>query len=364
MLRSQAVAAALRQRITDGVWAVGDRLPSERALATEHGVGVNTVRRAVSSLQRDGLVRRVQGSGTFVEQIPGPAPNGSTRPLIGAVLPAAKYYVGGVIDGIEEALRGSEWRLLISYATFEPSLELERCRELLALGVRGLLVSPSFYNCTDPAEHLAALQQLGVPVVLVERRPPALTGERTGYVATDRECAAHIAVRRFVELGRGRIGYFGKHGANSADVHDAFLRALRAAELPELPEAIVERRPWTRADLNEYVTTCRALEVDAVLCMDDRAALLLLPALADAGLTVPDDVSVIAYGDSTSDLASVPLTTVSPPDVDVGRQATEQLLHQITRGARAAIGHTELQPRLVVRSSCATAPQPREAITH
>src|SRR5699024_8371020 len=274
MLRSQAVAAALRQRIAELEWGSGDRLPSERALAAEHGVGINTVRRAVGSLERDGLVRRVQGSGTYLAPVPAPGGAESARPLAGVVLPAAKYYTNGVIEGMDDALTGSEWRMLISYATFEPELELERCRELLALGARCLLVSPSFHNCADPAAHLAALQGLGVPVVLVERRPPGPLAELTGYVATDRECAAHIAVRRFHDVGRRRIGYFGTLGANSVDVRDAFWRSLDAFGLPRLPDAHVERRPWTRADVADYVSTCVELGIDAVLCMDDRVALL------------------------------------------------------------------------------------------
>lgn len=347
------MASALRRRIVEREWATGDRLPSERALAVEHGVGINTVRRAVGALVREGLVRRVQGSGTYLEQIPGPGPRASTQPLLGVVLPAAKYYAGGILEGMGDAVHDSEWRMLISYSTFEPTLELERCRELLALGARGLVVSPSFHNCADPAAHLAALQALGVPMVLVERRPPTVTGELTSYVATDRECAGHIAVRHFSGLGRRRIGYFGTLGANSVDVHDAFLRALDTFELPQLPEVVMQRRPWTRSDVAEYVDACRDHEVDAVLCMDDRAALLLLPALASAGMSVPEDVAVIAYDDAVCDLAAVPLTTLTPPKFEVGRQAVDLLLREVIHGSRAAVSHTELQPRLTIRSSCA-----------
>ncbi|MGD7705145.1 substrate-binding domain-containing protein [Microlunatus sp. Y2014] len=346
------MADTLLRRISAGEWAIGDRLPTERELAVSHGVGINTVRRAVGMLERAGLVRRAQGSGTYLLDIPGPNGPGPGKPLMGVVLPAAKYYTPGIVEGIGDGARQAGWQVLISYSTFEPALELERCHELLTLGVRGLVLSPSFHQCDDPEQHLARLQGLGVPIVLVDRRPPTLTAEQTSYVATDRESAAHIAVRRFVELGRRRVGYFGTHGANSGDVRDAFGRALTAFDLPTVPGALVERRPWTRQDVADYVTTCRESKVDAVLCMDDRKALLLLPALLAAGLGVPDDVSVIAYDDAVHDLAAVPLTTVSPPKFEVGRRAAEFLVHQITHGAAAAICHAEMQPRLVVRDSC------------
>lgn len=352
MLKSQAVADSLRQRIAAGEWAVGDRLPTERELAAHDGVGINTVRRAVSSLERSGLVRRVQGSGTYLTEIPAPGGNGVAKPLVGVVLPVAKYYTPEITEGIAEGLRQAGWQQLISYSTFEPGLELERCREQLALGARGLVLSPSFYACDDPEAHLAQLRELGVPIVLLERRSPTLTAEQTSYVATDRECAAHIAVRRFVDLGRRRIGYFGTFGANSDDVHQAFRHAVDAFGLDPIPEAIVERKPWTRDEIEAYVRVCTEQRIDAVLCMDDRKALLLIPALLEAGLSVPEDVSVIAYDDSVHDLAPVPLTTVSPPKFEVGRRAVELLLHHITQGSKAAACHAEMQPRLVIRGSC------------
>nr|WP_041675051.1 GntR family transcriptional regulator [Ramlibacter tataouinensis] len=64
--RYAAVAAALRARVLAGEWAPGTALPSEQALAAEHGVALNTLRRALELLAEQGLVERVHGRGTFV----------------------------------------------------------------------------------------------------------------------------------------------------------------------------------------------------------------------------------------------------------------------------------------------------------
>lgn len=61
----QIVADDLQQAIAGGNIRPGDRLPSEPELAARHGVSRETVRRALDLLERDGRVRRVQGSGTF-----------------------------------------------------------------------------------------------------------------------------------------------------------------------------------------------------------------------------------------------------------------------------------------------------------
>jgi GntR family transcriptional regulator len=61
---------ALVQRIEAGEWRPSDRLPSEPALAASMGVSRATLRDALRSLEEDGFVTRVQGSGTFVTHRP------------------------------------------------------------------------------------------------------------------------------------------------------------------------------------------------------------------------------------------------------------------------------------------------------
>lgn len=63
---ADATADQLERRIADGEWAVGSRLPTEPELMAELGVGRSTVREAVRTLSRVGLVQVRQGDGTFV----------------------------------------------------------------------------------------------------------------------------------------------------------------------------------------------------------------------------------------------------------------------------------------------------------
>ncbi|HET9657498.1 MAG TPA: GntR family transcriptional regulator [Kineosporiaceae bacterium] len=65
---SRRIAEALRRAIASGVYAPGDRLPSERMLAAEYGTARNTAREAIDLLQRDGLVTVEHGRGAFVRK--------------------------------------------------------------------------------------------------------------------------------------------------------------------------------------------------------------------------------------------------------------------------------------------------------
>jgi GntR family transcriptional regulator len=64
--RYGSLAEALRTRIAAGEWAPGTALPSEQALATQQGVALGTMRRALELLAADGVVERLHGKGTFV----------------------------------------------------------------------------------------------------------------------------------------------------------------------------------------------------------------------------------------------------------------------------------------------------------
>lgn len=60
------LAAILREGIESGRYPAGRMLPSARSLSQEHGVSVNSVKRAVELLKDEGLVRTVIGRGIFV----------------------------------------------------------------------------------------------------------------------------------------------------------------------------------------------------------------------------------------------------------------------------------------------------------
>lgn len=64
------ISAELRERIVTGKLRPGERLPSEKELATKHGVSRTVIREAIGSLRTEGLVRSTRGSGTYVLTVP------------------------------------------------------------------------------------------------------------------------------------------------------------------------------------------------------------------------------------------------------------------------------------------------------
>jgi GntR family transcriptional regulator len=73
------VDSILREQIGDGLLRAGDRLPSEEALRAEYGISRGTVRQALDALERDGLIERAPGRGTFVRGGRTTVPHGRLR---------------------------------------------------------------------------------------------------------------------------------------------------------------------------------------------------------------------------------------------------------------------------------------------
>lgn len=68
----QQLADIIRQGIADGTYAPRQPIPSLTALQQQHGLAVNTIRKGIEILEKEGLVRTVPGRGTYVTEDPQP----------------------------------------------------------------------------------------------------------------------------------------------------------------------------------------------------------------------------------------------------------------------------------------------------
>lgn len=170
-------------------------------------------------------------------------------------------------------------------------------------------------------------------------------------VQTDHAAGAHQAVAHLLELGHRHIA----HIAGPADSFAARQReegwrsALTGAGL-EVPVPV--RGDWSAA--SGYAAGGRLDDATAVFVANDQMALGALRALADAGKTVPADVSVVGF-DDIADAAEYrpPLTTVRQDFDALGARAVEVLLEDVESAADTAPVVETFTPALVVRASTA-----------
>jgi LacI family transcriptional regulator len=106
--------------------------------------------------------------------------------------------------------------------------------------------------------------------------------------------------------------------------------------------------------VREFVRHTR--DFTALLCFNDLSAMGAIRALHDAGIHVPEEVSVIGFDDITGAAYGIPsLTTVRQPLEEMGRLAAATLLDRIKNPNRELRPEITLQPSLILRESTAPA---------
>ncbi len=286
----QQILKDFTEKIRNGEFAAGTRLPGERVLADELGVSVITVSRVMRELQRSGFIRRCIGSGTFVTE----REKSFSRPRIGLFTqygPQPGDYGISIIAGTLFAYwsrRGYDVVLLCGGAEdYEPAIE--------SLQLDGICVY------SPPVEFIAPLQRLrdkGIPVVALSSILPELAGISFGY---SNHRVLDAAVKYLMDLGIRDLAFLIPEGTASPYVlrREGFLRAMWKYRLPFNPD-------WS--------ITVRELEQDLkkLMSMEPRPQGLILGSCKYAketmlllekwNLRVPEDVSLLVIDENQETL--------------------------------------------------------------
>ncbi|HJX44041.1 MAG TPA: LacI family DNA-binding transcriptional regulator [Geodermatophilus sp.] len=178
-------------------------------------------------------------------------------------------------------------------------------------------------------------------------------------VVIDQVGGAVAATRHLIELGHRRIAHVsGREDWIEADArlmgwHQALTDAGRPAE-------VVLPGDWTARSGHEagLALVARGVPVTGVFVANDHMAVGLIRALAEAGIDVPGDVSVVGFDDiAEAGYLRPPLTTVRQDFAEVGRRCVDLLLRRIEEPGDGSPDDAVVVPaELVVRAS--TAPPP------
>ena len=222
--------------------------------------------------------------------------------------------------------------------------------------VDGLILANAHRGSFIPAPAAEAATE-PLPIVLVNR---SVESNSFPAIIADHARGMDLLVAHLAELGHTRIAHVAgpQHLSTGIGRREGFRRAMERHGLDVRPELMDESAAF-RTD--QGAEACRRLlasggEFTAIVAGNDLIALGCYDALADHGLSVPDDVSVTGFNDLTFiDRISPPLTTVSVPYQEMGAAAARMLLDLLTDPAagRDVYEPLELPPSLVVRRSTA-----------
>ncbi len=337
--------------------------------ADREGISAMTVRRDLAELADRGLARRVHGGAVSVETLPTtgaphrPAPRPAPRSAgeeggalftLGLVVPDPGYYFPKIVAGVAERAEALGGRVVLGVSRYEPARERQQVERLIASGVDGLLVTTTVAGADDT---FALLESAPMPVVVVERSvADAPVGAALESVRSDHDAGAAIAVRHLASLGHRRIGMAVFDTPTTPQLRTGYDRAVRQLGLEtDAPVEVIDETHAVGESTRRFIERCRATGTTAVFVHSDHYAVEFVETVTEMGLTIPDDLSVVAYDDEVAALADVALTAVAPPKNDVGRFAATMCFERISATAQTGFArrHLTLTPTLSVRDSTA-----------
>lgn len=257
-----------------------------------------------------------------------------------------------VLVGLKNEIGASGYDLLLFASErpgngYGPHSYLKRCRHHSVDGVVVMGVDPE-------DRELARVARSDLPTVGVD---VALEGPATTYVMSDNEGGAAAAVEHLAGLGHRRIATIAGllQTRPAADRLRGYRRALQARGLAYRDEYVAYGDYYHESGYRE-MTRLLALEEPptAVFAASDMMALGAIRAVADAGRSVPGDVSIVGFDDiQLADHMNPPLSTLRQNKAGLGAAAGVALVRLMTGDAEASAEPTVLPVEMIGRGSSA-----------
>ncbi|OCI90907.1 transcriptional regulator [Agrobacterium sp. 13-626] len=269
--------------------------------------------------------------------------------LVGVLLPTLDVQFFGILaHTMEQALFDLGYQTFICSTAESGEHELRYIAMLLSHRVDGVIVA----SAHEEFEHFSEFKTNNIPIVAVDRD---LNGLESDMVAVDHEKGGRMMAEHLLELGHKRIAVVG------APAHSQPIRrriagitdALRNAGLEPFAVEIGSKHNFEETYRLASSVIGRPERPTAIIGTTDIAAIGTIHAAHDAGLSIPEDISIIGFDDIPSAAFVLPrLTTVAQPIRELGRSAVARL-HRLMSGNQA-IADQDVPPlRLVMRETTA-----------
>ena len=264
-----------------------------------------------------------------------------------------------VLRGIEDTLHASGYSLFLAASHHDPEREREVMHAMSERRVDGIIISSSHVNL----KRLHQLDKYGVPSVLINNQ--AMWKPDTHSVCHDEIYAMNQLLQHVMDLGHQQIAYLGnsRGGRTNAERLQGYKEALNQAELKPNKAYISNGQNGMPQGGAQGMRNLLELKErpTALVCYNDMMAIGAIQTIHQAGLRVPEDISVTGF--DNIDLAAYttpPLTTFHQPRYELGQQAATMMLNALNEERTSVQPQVSiLRGELIVRQST-TSPIKRE----
>ena len=345
------LASWLREQIVTEKFRDGERIPTEIELAGRFSVSRDTVRKAIHVLEKENLLYKVRGSGTYVHTSGYPVllEGGNDSKRIGVLMNNIDNYIfPAIIKGINTALGKCGYVSVMQFTNNCISQERGALEDFLNGDFAGLIIEPTKAALPQPNYDLYQKIANTKPAVLIHARIPTLPlssvtmgDEEGGFKLTEfllNQGHQRIAIICSLDEQTGTGRYLG------------YVKAYQRAGLPIPDENIFW---YDSRDLTAIFTDCLNARLQAalssctaVICQDDRLASYLKKYLA---MHDTANGNLVVCGFDDSDIAREQnITSIAHPKEKFGEYAAMRLLEKIKNPSLDV--SFDFNPKLVVRA--------------
>ena len=330
--RSVQILKTLKDEILTGRYAKARVFPSEVALSRRFGVSRSMMTIVVGELEKQGLVSRKQGRGTFVT-------NNATSRKIGLIVPgvACTDFFQPRVSEINQLARQEDYTLLFAEVfSMDREERIHQVRELAAEFIKKRVAGVIYEPLAEPGgkdanEHiLRVFNRARIPVVLIDCDivPFPQRSEYDVVGVNDVEAGAKIA-EHLLSVGAKKI-----HFLICKLCPTTYNNRLYGAETSLIKAGRFKKGSVLYAEANDLAALKRHIrkngKPDAFVCSNDAIAAEFKQTLEKAGLSIPKDVMLTGFADlPIAALMSPPLTTIRQERDQLGGRAFKRLLERI-----------------------------------
>ncbi|MEX0685150.1 MAG: LacI family DNA-binding transcriptional regulator [Balneolales bacterium] len=271
------------------------------------------------------------------------------RKLLGLLIPDIQnpFYVD-VVRGVEELVFSKGYAVYICNFAQDYEKEKTYLNNLKSESIDGLIVAP--YHEED--KMVISLVRDGFPIVCVDR---GLGDIEVDLVTVDNDAGAYKAVKHLIGLGHKRIGYVGglQSIPTSRKRKDGYIRALEESGIPIDDSLVKFGDSKHESGKNLALEFLNMSEPPTALFTGNNVITLgALESIHSKGLNIPDDVAIVGFDDMYWSISlNPPLTAVSQPGYEIGRQAANMLFERLEEPGREP-RRIVLNTKLMIRQSC------------
>lgn len=279
-------------------------------------------------------------------------------PMLGLLVPSiANPFFSSLARELDEAAQKRGYRLLLGNTYRDPDKEREFLEELMRYGARGAITTSSL---AKQSQYVTLIER-GLSMVSFDRRASPDFTLPIDYVSIDNFHAGHEATQHMIRRGHKAIRYVTAPAKTLSriDRRTGYEQAMKDAGLERFIsvsefEANATFMDSELPDVGRRIAKEIAAQNDrpsAVVAMNDMLAIGVIAGLHEAGLNVPDDVSVVGIDDLYLDSLITPaLTSMRQPLAEIAETMVERIRLRLTN-PRIPTSERVFKAELVERAS-------------